>query len=202
MNKKIALNNLIEITNILKKYNIKHWLTDGTLLGLYRDKDFISHDKDTDIGVDFDTFTVDCFLELKNNFNIKHIFGYVEDSFEIALEKNGVKTDLFFFYKKDKSYYHSAFSEWRTDSYRRIDYIYDFFDIKSTIFLNNNFNIPSDPLKFIITKYGEDWNIPNSNWSYDYSPKNHIKTDIWINRELSNSKFENWVKNNNDNDNK
>ncbi len=127
MNKEIALNNLVEISKILEKYKVKYWLTDGTLLGLYRENNFISYDKDTDIGVDFETFNIECFLELKNNFKIQHIFGYVEDCFEIALNKDGVKTDLFFFYKNNDKYYHSAFSEWRTDSYRRIDYQYDFF---------------------------------------------------------------------------
>lgn len=196
MNKEIALNNLIDISRILEKYKVKYWLTDGTLLGLYREGDFISHDKDTDIGIDFQTFSVECFLELKDNFKIEHVFGYVDDSLEIALNRNAVKTDLFFFYNRNNKYYHCAFSEWMPDSYRRIDYEYDLFDIKEQLFLNNKFNIPEDPLNFIITKYGEDWEKPDKSWRYDYSPKNHIKTDIWINKENSIKEFEDWIKNN------
>jgi phosphorylcholine metabolism protein LicD len=193
MDTKIALNNLDIISKILDKYKIKYWLTDGTLLGLYRDNDFISHDRDTDIGIDFDSFNKESFFELKEIFNIDHVFGYVEDSLEIALIKDNVKTDLFFFYKKDNKYYHCAFSEWKENSYRRIDYTYDIFDIKETDFLGIKFNIPKNPLNFILTKYGEDWQIPDKRWKYDYSPKNHIKTNIWIDKKESEDKFNNWI---------
>ena len=48
---KTAAENLLLLSSVFEKQNIKFWLVFGTLLGAIRDKDFIPHDTDTDIGV-------------------------------------------------------------------------------------------------------------------------------------------------------
>ena len=42
---------LEEICSYLKKANIRHWLSSGTMLGVYRDGKFLDGDTDIDIGV-------------------------------------------------------------------------------------------------------------------------------------------------------
>ena len=200
MNKKTAIQNLIIISGILKRNGVKYWLTDGTLLGLIRNGDFISHDKDTDIGVDFKTFTPKCFMELKKRFKIIHILGYTEDSLEISLMRGGVKTDLFFFYLKNSTdknrpiYYHSAFYNIKKNIYNRVDYIYEYFETKYSDFLGRDFPIPEDPYKFITTKYGDKWETPVKKWNYITSPKNYNNTGLKIYKSLSSKKFQNWLK--------
>ncbi len=104
MNKEIALSNLIEIRDQLKKNDCNFWIQDGTLLGYYRHNDFICHDMDTDLGIMMNSFSPKTLIEiLKLNFEIQHVFGYVEDSLEICLIKNNVKTDLFFHYPRGNS---------------------------------------------------------------------------------------------------
>lgn len=195
MDKKIALNNLKEITDSLKKFNCKHWLTDGTLLGYYREKDFISHDLDTDLGIDWNSFDKNSIYDiLKKGFKIKHIFGYVDsDGFEIALEKNGVKTDLFFFYEKDDKYYHSAYIGIGNGMYNKINYLYDKFNLKEDVFLGEKFYVPENPLTFIETKYGSTWETPDKNWNWAFSPKNHQRTKDLINLNEANKKFKEWI---------
>lgn len=195
MNKQIALSNIIEITDSLKENGVTHWLTDGTLLGYYRDGDFISHDTDTDIGAMCSTFNKSAFDSiLAKGFRLMHVFGDPDNSLELAFGKNGVKTDLFFFYEKDNKLQHSAFNLFTSDGYHRIDYSYDKFETIEINFLGNKFNAPDDVLKFILTKYGEDWKTPIKNWSYATSPKNAFNTGIFLNRSECNRKFNEWIK--------
>jgi hypothetical protein len=195
MNKKIALDNLLELSQILESENVKWWLTDGTLLGLFRESDFISHDHDTDIGVDHKTFTKTSFSKIiKSGFKVEHIFGLWAESFEICFSKNGVKTDLFFFYQKDDLYYHSAFDNFNSIGYTRYDYNYQYFDTKWTNFLGHQFKIPKEPLNFIETKYGKEWKTPIKKWHWSTSPKNSINTGIFIEQKNSKLLFDKWLK--------
>ena len=192
INSKTAIANLASICNILNINNTKHWLQDGTLLGLYRDKNFISHDTDTDMGILFETFNPKVFESFKRcGFKVYHVFGYVEDSLEIGLIKDGLKTDLFFHYKNGPSQYHCAFTG--SNYTRRVDFIYDQFDTKMMSFQGTDFPVPEDVLKFILTKYGEDWSTPDEKWNYATSPKNHKLTDIYFDKNISANKFNTWV---------
>jgi phosphorylcholine metabolism protein LicD len=46
------------ITSELDKNNIPHWIDCGTLLGAYRESDFIEHDDDIDISVNIDHLNI------------------------------------------------------------------------------------------------------------------------------------------------
>ena len=45
---------LKEICEFLEKYDIKYWISAGTLLGIYRDNDFLKDDTDIDIEITSD----------------------------------------------------------------------------------------------------------------------------------------------------
>lgn len=191
LNIDIVTNNLKELDLIFRKYNVTYWLTDGTFLGYFREKSIISHDLDTDIGIMFDSFDPKIIKVLNDHgFKILHYFGYPEDSFEIAISKNGVKTDLFFFYNRNDTVYHCAFMKGN----QRIDYVYKPFELEEVNFLGHSFMAPKDGLLYVTTKYGDTWSIPDTNWDWAYSPKNHIKTDIVIDKQLQEHKINNWLK--------
>lgn len=101
MDKIRALADLRLIKKILGKLNVKFFLMYGTLLGVYRDKDFIEHDTDIDIGI-LGTDNIDRVrIELENNnFRIvknspRHIHFHVE---------RGVITDIHFYRDTGKNY--------------------------------------------------------------------------------------------------
>ena len=48
---KDSIHLLNEIVDILEKLKINYFLTDGTILGLYREQKFIEHDNDIDIAL-------------------------------------------------------------------------------------------------------------------------------------------------------
>lgn len=191
MDKEKALKNLIDLDKIFRSESVDYWLQDGTLLGLYRDGDFIDHDQDTDIGINYKTFKpVVLDKIISNGFSVERAFGYIENSFELALKRDGVKTDLFFHYNNGDKQYHSAFIYFT----KRIDYEYKKFKTKEVSFLDHNFMVPEDELEYIKTKYGESWQDPEPNWDWAFSPKNHKKTDITIDPKLASEKFINWLK--------
>lgn len=168
MNKNIALDNLKMLDEIFRKNKKEYWVADGTLLGLFREGDFIGYDKDTDLHVNIDSLD-GCILKEfdKHNFKIQNVFGRYNDGFEIALVKNNVKTDLFFFYKNDDKWYHSAYKNGR-----KFDFVYDPFGLKETVFKGHSFMTPEDIEHHLRQKYGEDWRVPKRKWHYWSSPKN------------------------------
>jgi hypothetical protein len=103
-----AKNVLEEGCEVLKGLGLNYWLSAGTALGLYRDKGFIPHDTDIDIGI--------CFNESFVNKNqgiigdiIKNFYGkgfellramsYVDFPSQLAfINKEGIPLDIYFFY--------------------------------------------------------------------------------------------------------
>lgn len=183
MNKKIALQNLKDLDKIFRETNSEYWLSCGTLLGFYRENDFIGHDTDTDVCVNIQSLNSELLNTLTNNdFIIKHKFGRLRDGFEIALTRNGVKTDLFFFYKGKDKWYHSVYANFSRIDTVKYDYIFKPFELKETIFLGHSFITPKNIEEVIIQQYGENWREPIKEWSYYKSPKNVINTNIRVKR--------------------
>lgn len=182
MDRKIALDNLITLDKIFKKNNTKYWISCGTLLGFYRDNNFIGHDTDTDICVEIESLNKNLIFDIEDNgFEIQHVFGLIDDGLEITIRKNGVKTDIFFTYKLDNNkIYHSVYSDFRESDYLKHNYIYDRFETKYQNFLGHDFSVPDDIEYVIKQQYGNEWMIPNKNWIYYLSPKNIQHTHIRV----------------------
>lgn len=190
MNKKIALKNLIDLDKILRENDSEYWLSCGTLLGFYRDGDFIGHDTDTDICVNIESLNKKLINSLlTNGFTIGNVFGRLDDGFEIAIHRQGVKTDLFFFYKKEGYWYHSVYAHFTNVDSLKFDYVYNQFGLKETEFLNYNFTTPNDIESVITQQYGKNWKIPDKNWIYYSSPYNIVSTGKRILKSDTNNDF-------------
>lgn len=180
LNKEIAFENLALAKKLLDELNVRNWLTDGTLLGYYRDKDLIDHDVDIDLGSFMDDYTDEIIHKfIENGWRIEHIFGKRDLGFELAFNRKGVKLDIFFFYKDGDRYWHGAWK--RTGKGENlIKYYYDKFDLKEVEFKCYTFNIPANPLKYIETKYGPGWQTPVKEWDWAFGPSNAVATDFYM----------------------
>lgn len=177
--KKEALDNLIELDKLFRELNVEYWLTCGTLLGFYRDNDFISHDKDTDICVNSEHFNGYVLKRiLSKGFKILKCFGELEDGFEISFFRNGVKIDIFLFYKNEDKWYNSVYADFTSVDCLKFDYVYEPFEISENIFLGYSFKTPKNIEHFLKQQYGDNFKTPIKNWSYFESPKNLLKTKI------------------------
>ncbi|MBA3284413.1 MAG: LicD family protein, partial [Nitrosopumilus sp.] len=102
MNKSDALNTLLDLKKIFDSVSLEYWLTDGTLLGLHREGDFINHDKDIDVGIFIENWLKHpnaLKLISEGGFRLDHEFGEKDCGYEISIIKRNIKIDLFFFYK-------------------------------------------------------------------------------------------------------
>lgn len=177
MNKKAAKQNLITLKTVLTANNIPFWITDGTLLGAYRENDIMDHDKDTDIAAFADEWDDKVIEELQKNhrFTLITYFGSRNCGREYALWRNGVKTDVFLFYRdtSNNTVWHAA---WKNN--KMIRYRYETFGLSTRQFLGETFPVPDDIEKFLITKYGPEWRTPVTKWDWAFGPRNAEMTSI------------------------
>jgi phosphorylcholine metabolism protein LicD len=176
---------LLELKELLDKNNISFWLQSGTLLGAYRDNNFIKWDNaDIDLGLlSEDYWKVRQILE-NSDFKYKRIWRK-----ELAIyRENEVipHIDLFFYDINAKYCYCYSYApnsvngrwdvEWRVKIKSSI-----IFPLKQFKFLNTLFNIPRAAEKYLTLLYGEDWKCPNPKWKIDYNTlKDHDYKSIAI----------------------
>lgn len=56
LNRKVCLANLETFDDVMKKHGLKFWLSEGTALGARREGNFIAHDDDVDVAVEYGLF--------------------------------------------------------------------------------------------------------------------------------------------------
>lgn len=182
IHKSDAFKNIVDARNILNNLNMDYWLTDGTLLGFYRNNDFIDHDEDLDFGAFIDNFDEKLILDfVDDEWKLVSVFGKRDCGLEISFKKRGIKLDIFFFYKEDGKYWHGAWRKFKKDGKtlrNLIKYYYDDFKLTQADFKNEKFNIPQNTEKYIATKYGSGWKTPVKEWDWEFGPSNAVKTDI------------------------
>lgn len=182
MNKRgyIILNGVFDL--IPESYN--PFVDFGTLLGFIRDNGFISHDIDTDIGIictNIEEREKLLSLFKSSDYFITHEFYYLDSLQEFSIEKEGIKTDIIFYGTKsvnnETKIYTYSFSRLFNKQYNNdleIDvYYYEYTNINEIIpYKINSFDYPV-PLNYeeaLKDRYGENWRVKDSKWSYQNDP--------------------------------
>jgi len=196
-NKNISNKNKIYILMLKKVYKVCDqlklpvFLSSGTLLGYYREGQFIAYDYDIDMGVFAKDFNMKLIPELKKQ-------GFIHYR---TFTSNGKLTELSFYYKnnligkKAKIDFFIHYPDeiipnkiyWMSKNIRTkedIKYRISDFDIKPALLLNQKVLVPSNTDKYLNEHYGHDWNIPKpphwltktgKGYSYSSSPKSIVK---------------------------
>lgn len=182
MNNELALKTLKDFTDELEN---KYFIVYGTCLGAHREKNFIKHDLDVDVGIMRSDFNFEMLENLvKKGFKIWNMFGSKELGFEISFKKNGIKVDLmFFYYDNDKKLIWNSL--WDNGGINGLsDMIIHSYDKELFEIVNiklNNIKFQSLGLKYIKAVYGENWQTPITpwNWRTDHlCIDNNLKIDI------------------------
>jgi len=171
---------LEKIDLAFKELNKTYFLVYGTLLGAYRDKDFISHDVDIDIGAFCHEYDSDIEkVLLKYGFKKKHEF--LVDNGEFAREETyiykDIHIDIFYFKLKKNKLIGYVFSNepglsWdatikKYDGVLVREDIINFNGIKQIYFLGKHYNILKNSEEHLILNYGRNFMIPDPDWSDD-----------------------------------
>jgi lipopolysaccharide cholinephosphotransferase len=158
--KAVGRKNLIDTRDLLEGAGVPMFLHWGTLLGAVRERDFIPHDNDIDVG--FFLSDLDRFLGLKNAFQAQG-FEFItegirnrEDGYIYKVIRDEVDIDLFPA-REVRSFLKGRL--WQLDE--RTTVPPRFLDSLEAIeFLGETFKVPADPIGLMRNLYGKTWNVP------------------------------------------
>jgi phosphorylcholine metabolism protein LicD len=165
---------LKDAAKVLDALGVNWWCEAGTCLGIVREKDFIAHDSDIDIGTtDWERHEEIYRAFIEAGFWEVHTYGKPDDGLEYAFSKHGVKIDIFFFYKAGNKLCHSA---WLEDKQLFYDFPKSYIEpTQRAKFVPDHkygvifVNLPHDTNAYLTARYG-DWNKVNKDWRWDIDP--------------------------------
>jgi len=170
LNNQVALANTRDLLNALSSVGVRAWVQDGTLLGLVRDGRVIPWDHDTDTGM-FASDWSDVAHEalVAAGFELRKMLGSREDGWQHRWVRDGVKTDIFFYYPDvDGRVWHAAY----VSQVKQFRFHYDAFSVAPIMTSAGAMLAPDPPEAFLVAKYGADWVTPRRRWHFARDPKN------------------------------
>lgn len=172
---------LKKFSDTLNKNNIMFWLEFGTLLGYYRENDFIKHDNDLDFGAYlYDADKIRKAL-LKIGFKLIRKYISTDGGLEECYRYKHTILDIFYFraneqglfcttYTRNKKTFISRLLNRRPCTVKHITIPNNGF--VSTTYKNCKVYIPSDCVTHLKMHYGENFMIPNPNFDYKKEASN------------------------------
>ena len=186
---KNAQNVLLQVDKVFKTLELDYWLDFGTLLGAYRNKDFLKHDLDLDFGMYLAAYDEKNELVF-NRFGFKKTRSFLIDDGlygrEESYEYLGVSIDIFYYTQCDThhAYYHDfrpmqGLSRDLTIAKRGglipRELTLALESIGEIDFLAGKYPIPEPVEKHLSDRYGQDFMIENKSWNTDNAINQNIK---------------------------
>jgi len=158
---------LKDFAEVFPSSSWKWFVASGTFLGLIREKGFLKHDFDLDLGFMSEEFQLEKFIQKikkSTNFFVKKVDYQIEYSFSkhsckvirrnLALvniiHTNRLNIDIFIFYANNNNLWHgSTFHRWNNSK----------FDLKKYKLCNIDVLGPANPEIYLTENYG-DWRTP------------------------------------------
>lgn len=179
---------LFLVDDILTSKGYTYWLSFGTLLGAYRDKAFIPHDNDLDIGMFWENCKGVKEALQDGGLNLFAIFYYGDykkpDSMSYRFEYKNVYIDIDFFLHDDNNssiiknsgaLFIKGEDYTIKEKYIPIqieDYSHPFSGLIKMQFMGRMFNVPANTEDYIIANYGNNYRTPDSTSDYHDYAKN------------------------------
>ncbi len=145
------------LCSALEKLGLSYRITDGTALGLYRDKSFIQHDNDIDVDV-LDCFNVDLIHKSMRDKGMKlgrrvSWRGKIQQ-LTYYNDKN-IIFDMVFWYTRNKQIVN--YSEL---GYLRVQPSKHFVSLSKLYWKGKKYPVASNTQDWLVLRYGKDWRIP------------------------------------------
>ena len=150
---------LPDLLKILDKYNIKNFITSGTLLGYKRNKKIIPWDDDIDIAIIDEDNIKQKFENIKIDLENKYYISDCSFGYKFNLKENkNVFIDLFIYKQNGDKFLLNKIAKrtWPNNFY----FNEDIFPIRQDDFENIIVNIPNNSERYLIRAYGKNYDIP------------------------------------------
>jgi len=155
-----AASALTDLQNALSSVGLSPFLVSGTLLGYARNRGFLSHDKDIDVGIfaSQNIFDVVTLLSQNGLFDVKYKYLRMEKTFQVPIihRPTGMSIDIFV--------YHPHGDMLITGVQGNFGYTQNFtftpFSLETVKFLDIDFSIPSDTALNLQENFGA-WQVPD-----------------------------------------
>ncbi len=160
----------------LNKYDL--WLDFGKLLGFYRENDFINHDLDMDFGIiinDYDDFLEKEKYLIKKGFSRTKEFYYKNRLVELSYSYKGLNVD-FIVYRRKADVIESDTIFFMTNAlgkptrYEVYNYSLPFSELEEHNFKAVEIKVPNNAREYLSKLYGEDFEVPNTNYNWKENP--------------------------------
>ena len=168
--------NLSLAIRILEKHGCKWWLAFGTCLGAVRQRAFITHDPDIDIGLPEAHLKLwDVFIkEFKSaGFELYKEWEHNGKRMELSFKRSEVKLDLFFFFRKDAWCWHGVFGPDERGRWEKnmvfLPHVFSaslFENLREMVFRGKRCFVPNPPEKYLAETYGPKWTVPDPDYKY------------------------------------
>lgn len=156
INKEQAVKNLVEFSEILDIYKVKHLLSYGTLLGAYREHDFIEHDLDTDL-IYFDNNALVKALTSLEFIELNFKVGRVQNIELTSVYRGGEFIDLYLYSQLDAQFW--GMHAWKNVRlHKNILFPCSIIDL-----FGKRFRTIGNIDEYFKINYGDDWHIPIKN---------------------------------------
>lgn len=152
--RQLARTALLALKEALDRRKVEFFLVAGTLLGLVRERDFLAHDKDIDIGL-FDTVSPEAVREAlleSGEFDLKADFAPEKRYFTAYFRSMPID---FFRYASSGSSYVFGFNE----NEGGVTWKFERFPLTVRRFFGAEFKVPDPPQRYLEQAYG-DWRVP------------------------------------------
>lgn len=175
MNLEIAKEVFLEASEILNKFHVKYYLSDGTMLGAIREKDFILWDHDIDLRTPAKNWDFSICKEFeRNGFRcrksiIPMLYNNLPSGFNVYKQGIDFGLGLNYYYPPEDIVVFlagkpSSCGTLQPAGFYRGNHFIDFLNIKVMI--------PFPPEDYLESIYGTNWRIPirNSSWGANRKP--------------------------------
>ncbi len=190
---------LLKTKEVLDELEIPFFLSSGTCLGYVRERDFMEHDYDIDIGIhskDYSPKLID--VMSTRGLYLYRVLGTLKTGMELSFylpytpTLQRAKIDIFIHQDKngDTGVPKTCWYSYNVEKNRKLKYCVSQFKLKEIDFLGIKVNVPDPVKKYLEEHYGKDWRIPKSSgalgeYHYSSSPKSLVNdldnsdNDFW-----------------------